>query len=144
MKKNSKKPLLMLSTLTIFLVYLMTTSCITEPPKGSLAAQSMRGQKHFMKYCSACHGGDGKGLRIDSLAIQPADLTLLTSSYRTGKFPILEVAQMIDGRNMARSHGTREMPVWGEVFSEQEHLSEDQIKGKLGEIIAYLMTIQGK
>ena len=52
------------------------------------------------------------------------------------------VASMIDGRKMAKSHGSRDMPVWGEVFSKQENLTEDQIKGKLAEIIAYLMLIQ--
>jgi mono/diheme cytochrome c family protein len=143
MKIISNKFNLIFGFAILGLIYILS-SCIQEPPAGSLAAQATKGKVHFMKYCSPCHGSEGKGVQVDSLTKQPADLTLITSSYRTGKFPILEVAQMIDGRNMAKSHGTRQMPVWGEVFSEQEHLDESQIKGKLGEIIAYLMTIQGK
>ena len=110
MKKSTNKISLVIGFALLGLIYFMSSSCIKEPPAGSLAAQATRGEVHFMKYCSACHGPDGKGLRIDSLDKQPADLTLITSSYRTGKFPVLEVAQMIDGRNMARSHGSRQMP----------------------------------
>ncbi len=124
-------------------IYLATGSCIKGPPEGSRAAQAQRGQTHFMNYCSSCHGEDAKGVRIDSLYKMPADLTRITANWRTSEFPVLEVARMIDGRDMAKSHGTRQMPVWGEVFSEQEHLDETQIKGKLSEIIAYLMVIQG-
>ena len=122
----------------------LVVSCIKEPPKGSFAAQSARGKVHFMKYCSSCHGEDGRGLTIDTLNQQPADLTQISKSYRTSKFPILEIAHMIDGRQMPNAHGDRQMPVWGEVFSEQEHLDEDQIKGKLAEIISYLMILQEK
>ena len=124
-------------------IYIIAGSCIKGPPEGSRAAQAMRGQEHYVKYCAACHGEDGKGLDIDSLHRMPADLTRITENWRTGKFPVVEVARMIDGRDMVKSHGTRQMPVWGEVFSTQEHLDETEIKGKLGEIIAYLMTIQG-
>ena len=123
-------------------MYFMVASCNSEPPENSFAAQSTRGKVHFVKYCSSCHGEDGTGVVIDSLAKQPADLTYINKRYRTKKFPILQVANMIDGRKMSEAHGNREMPVWGEVFSKQEHLDEAAIKGKLGEIIAYLMTIQ--
>lgn len=74
--------------------------------------------------------------------IQPADLTQIRATRRYNEFPILEIANIIDGRKMSKSHGTRAMPIWGEVFSTDEHLNETQIKGKLGEIIAYLMSIQ--
>ena len=104
-------------------------------------AQAALGKVHFQQYCSSCHGDDGRGIYIDSLNTQPADLTKLTSSQTDG-FPVLYVANMIDGRKMVAKHGSRTMPVWGEVFSEQEYLDESQIKGKLAEIIAYLMNIQ--
>ena len=124
-------------------LFLVTnTSCNSKPPPNSRAVQANNGKMHFQKYCSACHGEDGTGLIVDSLAIQPANLTLINTSRRSDEFPILEIANIIDGRRMSKHHGSREMPIWGEVFSEQEHLDEKQIKGKMGELIAYLMSIQ--
>lgn len=118
------------------------TSCDMKPPKNSKWAQAVKGKEHFAQYCSSCHGIDGKGIKVDSLSKRPADLTQIRSSTSNNEFPIMYVASMIDGRKMAKSHGSRDMPVWGEVFSKQENLTEDQIKGKLAEIIAYLMLIQ--
>lgn len=117
-------------------------SCDSKPPKNSRAVQAAKGKVHFVKHCAACHGEDGAGTIIDTLAKQPANLTKINTSRRTDEFPVLEIANIIDGRRMSKFHGSREMPIWGEVFSEQEHLDETQIKGKLGEIIAYLMSIQ--
>jgi mono/diheme cytochrome c family protein len=125
------------------LVYLLMLSCEPTPPKGSRASQAMEGKKHFQEYCVSCHGEDGKGLRIDSLETQPADLTLIMKGRTSSDFPVLEVANTIDGRKMSKSHGTRQMPVWGEVFSEQEYMKEEEIKGKLAEMISYIMSIQG-
>ena len=127
---------------SIIVCMVLLISCNFGPPENSKAAQAQRGKAHFMKYCSSCHGEDAKGKRIDTLTIQPKDLTTITRQTKAKEFPILEVARMIDGRNMSNAHGTRQMPVWGEVFSTQEHLDEKQIKGKMGEIIAYLMSIQ--
>lgn len=104
--------------------------------------QAEKGKVHFDKYCTECHGEDGKGLVIDSLLRQPADLTEIVSSSRSGEFPIRFVVNKIDGGKVAASHGTRAMPIWGKVFSEEEMLDEAQVKTKLGEIVAYLMSIQ--
>jgi len=124
------------------LAFVVISSCETGPPKNTRAAQAIKGKVHFQKYCVQCHGEDGKGLIIDSLSTKPANLTRITSSRRKVEFPVLQIANIIDGRKMAKSHGTRQMPIWGEVFSDQEYLDESQIKGKLAEIIAYLMSIQ--
>ena len=130
-------------TLSAILLYFFISGCNQGPPEGSRAAQAIKGKEHFMKYCSSCHGADAKGLQIDTFAIQPADLTILQAKRRLNEFPVLEIARIIDGRNMPKAHGIRKMPVWGEVFSTQEHLDEKEIKGKMGEIIAYLIALQG-
>jgi len=120
----------------------IASSCDAKPPKNSRAVQAQNGKLHYQKYCSVCHGLDGTGIIIDTLDIQPADLTMIRANRKNDEFPVLEIANIIDGRRMSKAHGTRAMPIWGEVFSTNEHLNETQIKGKLGEIIAYLMSIQ--
>jgi mono/diheme cytochrome c family protein len=130
------------ATFLVALLWIGVSSCESKPPKNSLWAQGERGKVHFQKYCVSCHGEDGKGLLIDSLFTQPADLTRILASNKKNEFPILYVANKIDGRKMAKAHGSRTMPIWGEVFSEEELLDESQIKGKLGELVAYLISIQ--
>jgi mono/diheme cytochrome c family protein len=78
------------------------------------------GRREFMNSCAACHGADAKGngpLRA-SLQRPPSDLTSLTQK-NGGVFPIQRVQQVIDGRAEIKSHGSREMPVWGERFANQ-------------------------
>ncbi|MTB52641.1 cytochrome c [Lewinella sp. W8] len=135
-----------LQTIFAFLLtaglFFILHSCTEPAPDGSFAKQAEAGEAHFMKYCARCHGEDGKGIVIDSLGTQPADLTQIMKGRRSKEFPILEVAFQIDGREMAKAHGARDMPVWGEVFSEEEYMNEGEIKGKLGELIAYIIEIQ--
>ena len=111
-------------------------------PENTRGSQAKRGYDHFLEHCSSCHGENGKGLKVDSLAIQPADLTRITARRRLNEFPIMTVAKIIDGRADLKSHGDRPMPIWGDVFSKQKFMTEDEIRGELGEIIAYLMKIQ--
>ena len=122
--------------------FISFNACNQGPPDNSRPAQAQRGKVHFQTYCSACHGDDAKGIMIDTLNALPADLTKILSNRKTSEFPVLEIARIIDGRKLISGHGTRAMPIWGDVFSTQEHLDEKEIKGKLGELIAYLMSIQ--
>ena len=117
-------------------------SCDSKPPKNSKVAQTQRGRLLFQNYCVDCHGHLGQGLRIKDLDPAPANLTQIMRRRGVKEFPILEIADIIDGRNMQKEHGTRAMPIWGEVFSNDENLDEKEIKGKKGELIAYLMSIQ--
>jgi len=112
------------------------------PPDNTRGAQAKRGYAHFLEHCSSCHGKDGKGLKVDSLTIQPADLTRITARRRLNQFPTMDIAKIIDGRSILKGHGNRPMPIWGDVFSKEKFMTEDEILGDLGEIIAYLMTIQ--
>ena len=113
-----------------------------KPPENSFAAQTERGKTHFQKHCTSCHGEDGTGLAMESFKVQPADLTKIKARRGVSKFPVKQIARMIDGRQLVEAHGPRDMPVWGKVFTESENLDDEQLKGKLGELIAYLMKIQ--
>ena len=143
MKKSSRfEKLNFVFSIFAALLLIALFSCDSQPPKNSLVAQAKQGKVHFDKYCAKCHGENAKGIRIDTMKTQPADLTRIMDSRGVSEFPILQIAELIDGRMMSDAHGTRAMPIWGEVFSKEEYLTEKQIKGKMGELIAYLMTIQ--
>jgi len=80
---------------------------------------SMDGADLYKAYCATCHGVDGKGVgpMTEWLKIKAPDLTRLTLR-EGGKFPLARVQRIIAGEeNITAGHGTREMPVWGPVFS---------------------------
>ncbi|MBT8221335.1 MAG: cytochrome c [Bacteroidia bacterium] len=117
-------------------------ACNFGPPENSRATQARKGYEHFVEHCAVCHGEDAKGVVMDTMAVQPPDLTLINKRRRQNEFPVMTIAKIIDGRTRVKSHGDRDMPIWGDVFSKQQAMTEDEIRGKLGEIIAYLHNIQ--
>jgi mono/diheme cytochrome c family protein len=129
-----------LSLLFGFLIQI-NTSCAFGPPEGSSATQAERGKLIFEKQCKSCHGMDGVAATVDTLETKAKDLTRINKRRKVTTFPIEKIARYIDGRNLVKAHGPREMPVWGEVYK-QEGMDETEIKGRKGELIAYLMSIQ--
>jgi mono/diheme cytochrome c family protein len=104
------------------------------------------GREYYQAYCASCHGplGQGDGPVAATLRPPPADLTLI-AARRGGRFPAGEVARTIDGRFEVPAHGTREMPVWGERFTEtvpEAGLSEEISRGKIASLVEYLKSIQ--
>lgn len=75
------------------------------------------GQREFEANCAACHGisGKGDGPMAGYLNQRTADLTLLAKN-NNGVFPFDRVYQVIDGREILKGHGTREMPIWGRQY----------------------------
>lgn len=94
----------------------LTALVLTAMISGPLAAESM-GQSEFMSSCAACHGADGKGNgpMVGHLMGSVPDLTQL-SSGNEGVFPITKVYSTIDGTTNIGSHGSREMPIWGNRY----------------------------
>jgi mono/diheme cytochrome c family protein len=76
------------------------------------------GKQMFDSYCAVCHGKDGKGggPAAKALTKVPADLTQL-SAKNGGEFPDIHVRRFIEGVDEVPAHGSRDMPMWGEVFS---------------------------
>jgi mono/diheme cytochrome c family protein len=105
------------------------------------------GHRFFVRYCASCHGTDGlgDGPVAKSLATPPANLRKLGDKYGM-PLPVHQIAELIDGRNTARAHGTHEMPVWGERLYElgQGNMGETGISEVIVRIIAYLNTIQDR
>ncbi|HHB78714.1 MAG TPA: cytochrome c [Saprospiraceae bacterium] len=121
---------------------LLAVSCQSGPPKNSRAAQSEKGKAFFMSHCASCHGPNANPDRIANLKTPPPDLTKIMERRKgLATFPVAEIASYIDGRKDVQLH-SRDMPAWGKYFADEEKLTNDEIKGKMGELIAYLMSIQ--
>lgn len=112
------------------------------------AADMKPGQAAYRRYCGACHGLEGKGDGVVSgfMTPRPPDLTVLAKN-NGGTFPTMRIIGIIDGREAVRAHGDREMPVWGEVFTQERSQATDaraQVRGQVQEITSYLQAIQQK
>jgi hypothetical protein len=79
-----------------------------------LAQEPDIGKLEYQWSCVACHGVDGKGTGplAAELKTKPADLTII-AKLNKGVFPSNRVYETVDGRLDVKSHGSREMPVWG-------------------------------
>jgi mono/diheme cytochrome c family protein len=77
------------------------------------------GKHEFDMYCAVCHGPGGKGdgpyAQAQLLKTKIADLTRL-SKKNNGVFPFERVYEVIDGSEVLKAHGTREMPIWGPMY----------------------------
>ncbi len=100
------------------------------------------GSQMFRSYCSPCHGlkGLGNGPAASALQKRPADLTQL-SRKNNGKFPVYRVRNEIHGAGLASAHGSREMPVWGNVF---RTLNGDTVKLRVDNLTDYIESLQRK
>ena len=116
-----------------------------QTPQEKQLLDSFKGPELFKAYCATCHGKDAKGggPMAASLRIAPPDLTRI-AVRNGGTFPFLQVQKIISGEQQPPStHGTREMPVWGPLFSE---VSWDQDLGRVRiySLAKYLEAIQVK
>jgi mono/diheme cytochrome c family protein len=107
--------------------------------------ESIQGPALYKAYCASCHGTDAKGggAMAKSLKVPPADLTRI-SARNAGKFPLMRIDRIISGEEQTgSSHGTREMPVWGSIFSQ---VTRDQDLGRvrIDNLARYLRDIQTK
>ena len=75
------------------------------------------GQGMYQAYCASCHGPEGKGNVPAAAALKtaPADLTRISARHG-GEFPTEKIRRFIQGLDEIPAHGSREMPVWGQVL----------------------------
>jgi len=114
-------------------------------------SQGDTGEHDFRLYCSNCHGegGKGDGPKTFGLSGPAPDLTGL-SLRNGGVFPRERLQQIIDGRELLKNHGEREMPVWGLWFKmeAEEDLGgaegdEGTVQRRITALIDFLETLQG-
>ena len=120
---------------------LHSQTTIRQTPISSTSPAS--GQEMFMAYCASCHGKDGKGNGPAAPALKkaPSDLSLL-SKNKGGKFPGNEVYLAISGEFDVPAHGSRDMPVWGQVFRRSG--TDDRAKLRLTNLTKYIESLQAK
>ncbi|MCZ0963193.1 c-type cytochrome [Paracoccus benzoatiresistens] len=115
---------------------------------GAFAQDRDIGADLYAGSCAGCHGAkaDGKGPVSEVFRIPVPALTDL-AARNGGRFPMLEVIQIIDGRTEKRGHDGV-MPIFGTLFS-HEHAggASDQdvvleVRGKILSIALYLESIQ--
>lgn len=116
------------------------------------------GKTEYLSSCAACHGSDANGKA--STANQPtADLTQLAKK-NGGVFPFGLVYEIIDGRKVVIAHGTRDMPIWGNLYVPNPNNSADPnasdmfvnpsydpeaiVRMRILAVIGYLARIQEK
>jgi mono/diheme cytochrome c family protein len=113
-----------------------------EKPAYSASA----GAVTYRTYCANCHGSDGRGegYIAPTLRVKPSDLTQLATK-NGGVYPEERVRAAIDGRTDVRAHGSREMPIWGDVFLWPEEDSAERrahVERKIGELVEHLREMQ--
>lgn len=115
---------------------------------GAASAADHPGKAPFDQYCASCHGpaADGNGPVAAELKVAPADLRKLGRKYGT-PLPMPKLREFVDGRTMARAHGTGDMPVWGEklVHNVPSTVNSEFFKrGMIIGILDYIETLQVK
>jgi mono/diheme cytochrome c family protein len=119
----------------------------TKPQINKVNAQPTSpasGEEMYMMYCAVCHGKDGKGggPAAAALRARPTDLTQL-AKRNGGKFPALEVQNSIVGDRNVAAHGSKDMPVWGQLFYEMSG-SDAHVKLRLANLTKYIESMQAK
>lgn len=101
------------------------------------------GKLMFHEYCAVCHGDDGKGNgpAADALKKGPADLTQIARKAG-GKFPELKVMRVIRGDDVVAAHGSRAMPIWGDIFRSLSSREGEDLR--VNALLTYIEQLQAK
>jgi mono/diheme cytochrome c family protein len=99
----------------------------------------------FTTYCAVCHGtgGKGDGPAANALKKRPADLTQLARK-NNGTFPEVHVMNFITGEDIVAVHGSRDMPIWGDLFRYLSPNSRDVIKLRVANLADYVKSLQAQ
>ena len=116
-----------------------------QSPETTHLIDSIQGPALYTAYCNVCHGKDGKGggPMAKSLKVAPSDLTRI-STHNRGVFPVARMQRIVSGEEpLPAGHGTREMPLWGPIFSQ---IAWDQDLGRVRvyNLVKYIEGMQAK
>lgn len=117
----------------------------TGPKTPALIIPSVYGRDLFEFYCSSCHGrnGRGGGPAVSALRVAPPDLTTI-AARNNSVYPKTRVEAFVTGeRDMPTAHGSREMPVWGPIFSALDP-NDGMNRVRIANIVEYVASLQAK
>jgi mono/diheme cytochrome c family protein len=132
-------------TLLFALTVAWGQSQATKAPQPDRVIGSIDGRTLFKAYCAVCHGADAKGggPMAKSLKVSPSDLTHI-AARNGGSFPLARMRRVISGEDaVSAGHGTREMPVWGPIFSQVDR-DQDLGRVRVDNLARYIETLQAK
>ena len=111
-------------------------------PAATAAAAPPSGAELFGTLCAPCHGasGSGDGPMAAQTRQVPPDLRKLQVRNR-GQFPAAALERIIDGQRVG-AHGTRTMPVWGDVFFREPGGTRAGADARVRALVDYIRTIQ--
>ena len=106
------------------------------------------GKQMYANYCASCHGVDGRsrGATAVGLNIAPTDLSTLSRNNH-GAYPALHVAAVLKFGIESPGHGSKEMPVWGNVLRDvngQGSENADIESMRITNLVRYVETLQAK
>lgn len=132
-----------IATLTLVALGALAAQQIKKVPIESIQAGDGKGM--FAEYCAVCHGTDGKGggPAATALTKRPADLTQLARK-NNGAFPEVHVMNYITGADVVAAHGTRDMPVWGTLFSALSPNNTGVVQLRVANLMEYIKTLQAQ
>lgn len=112
------------------------------PVKPTSAAS---GEEMYNTYCAVCHGkdGQGRGPAADALKARPTDLTTLAKT-NGGKYPSDHVSAAIQGDLTLPAHGSKEMPVWGNLFWQMSGGHQAEVQLRVANLNKYIESLQTK
>jgi mono/diheme cytochrome c family protein len=109
------------------------------------------GKQEYQSHCAVCHGSSGKGdgPLAGILKKKIPDITMLRKNNK-GVFPVQRVYDIIDGVKPVEGHGTRDMPVWGNVYMKQApafvspYAQAEFVTARILALIGYMDSLQAK
>jgi mono/diheme cytochrome c family protein len=142
------KRIVTLIVLILAAALLLGLPTVAEPnhratPETVRLIPSIEGAALYKAYCAVCHGTDGRGNgpMASALKVQPPDLTRI-AERNGGAFPMARVANIISGeQGLGSGHGTREMPIWGPIFSQVDR-DQDLGRVRIDNLTRYIKDMQ--
>jgi mono/diheme cytochrome c family protein len=111
------------------------------------------GKREYDGNCAVCHGktGKGDGPYAGLVDTRIADLTTL-SKRNNGVFPFARVYETIDGTQVVKAHGPRDMPIWGieyktkaaEHYMDVDYDPEVYVRARILALTEYIYRLQAK
>ena len=109
------------------------------------AADTTFGAELYRQHCAACHGAVGEGDGPVAAVIQTNVPNLRSLQQRAGGvFPADAVTAYVDGRDVKAAHGSRQMPIWGDVFEIDDlpRRDADRARGRIDAIVGFIAELQ--